>query len=103
MPKQGLSWNMLGVAQYRAGKWQPAIDALNKSMELRKGGDAFDWLFLAMAHQKLGDKGQARKWYERATQWLENNEKALAKDQSRAAELRRFQTEAEEVLEIKKK
>src|SRR5262245_33636016 len=61
-PKEGRFWNTLGLAQYRAGKWQPAIDALNQSMELRQGGDAVDWLFHAMAHQKLGDKENARQW-----------------------------------------
>src|SRR5262249_48606121 len=95
-PKEGYIRNTLGVAQYRAGAWKAAITELEKSMELRKGGDAFDWFFLAMAHWQLGAKDQARKWYEKAVEWMEKN----AKDHD---EPRRFRKEAEELLEIKKK
>ena len=64
-------------------------------MELRKGGDSFDWFFLAMAHRQLGREEDARKWYDRAVRWMEKN--APTDD-----ELRRFRAEAEEVLELKK-
>src|SRR5262249_19838876 len=56
----------LGVAQYRAGDWKAAIMALEKSMELRKGGDSFNWFFLAMAHWQLGETNKARACYDRA-------------------------------------
>lgn len=36
------------------------------AVQLSKGGDAVDWLFLAMAHWKLGHKDEARKWYDQA-------------------------------------
>ena len=52
--KVGDYWNTLGVAHYRAGAWQTATTCLERSMTLRKGGDAYDWLFLAMAHWQLG-------------------------------------------------
>src|SRR5262249_51402170 len=52
-PKEKNYWQTLGVAHYRAGDWKAAIGALDKSVELRRGGDAVDRLFLAMAHQKL--------------------------------------------------
>jgi len=39
-PKKGNYWNTLGVAHYRAGDWQAALKALEKSMEFRKGGDS---------------------------------------------------------------
>jgi tetratricopeptide (TPR) repeat protein len=89
-------WNTLGAAHYRAGSWQDAIAALEKSMELRTGGDAFDWFFLAMAYQKLDKKAEARQWYDRALQWMEKNAKGNE-------ELRRFRSEAAELLEIKQK
>jgi serine/threonine protein kinase/Flp pilus assembly protein TadD len=95
-PRNGAYWNTLGAAQYRAGKWKEAVTALEKSMELRNGGDAVDWFFLAMAHWQLRDKDKARKWYDNAVEWMDKN----AKDND---ELRRFRTEAEELLEIKKK
>jgi len=95
-PKEGNYLNTLGVAHYRAGDWQAALAALKKSMELRQGGNSFDWFFLAMAHEKLGDKEKARQWYDRATRWMNKN---LATDE----ELRRFQAEATQVLGVDKK
>jgi hypothetical protein len=91
------------VAHYRARDWKAAVAALDKSMELRKGGKAYDYLFLAMAHRKLGNRAEAGKWYDRAVTWLEKNRQALAKNPEHAEELRRFRSEAEEVLELKKK
>jgi tetratricopeptide (TPR) repeat protein len=102
-PKAGEYWNTLGVANYRASDWKAAVTALEKSVELRQGGDAVDHLFLAMAHQQLSNRDQARKAYDHAVQWLEKNKKKLEQDKAQAEELRHFRTEAEEVLELKKK
>jgi Flp pilus assembly protein TadD len=93
-PEKGEFWNTLGVAQCRARDWAEARAALLKSMALRKGGDSFDWFFLAMAHWQLGDKTEARQWLDRALHWMEKNK---PNDQ----ELRRFHAEAEDVLQIK--
>ncbi|MGH7170929.1 MAG: redoxin family protein, partial [Gemmataceae bacterium] len=101
-PREGGYWNTLGVAHYRAGDWKSAIDALNKSMERNRGGNAFDWLFLAMAQQKLGKAPEARQWYDKATAWVEKS-RASALDPVQSEELRRFQREAQEVLEQKSK
>jgi tetratricopeptide (TPR) repeat protein len=79
--------NTLGVAYYRAGDWSAAVEALGKSMQHRKGGDSFDWFFLAMAHWQLGDRDQARTWYGRAVEWMDKN-------QPRNDELKRFRAEA---------
>ena len=65
-PRDSDFWNTLGIAYYRAGNWEEAVNALQKSMELGKGGDVVDWLFLAMAHWRLGHKDEARKWYDQA-------------------------------------
>src|SRR5262249_39578799 len=46
-PKDGICWNTLGVAHYRAGQWQDAVTALERSIKLRNGGDSLDWFFLA--------------------------------------------------------
>jgi tetratricopeptide (TPR) repeat protein len=101
-PKDAKSWNTLGIALYRAGDHKPAIAALETSMKLSQGGDGFDFLFLAMAHGKLGQHGEAHKWYDRAVAWLEKNKEALAKDRPVVEYLRRFRSEAEEVLKQKK-
>jgi uncharacterized protein HemY len=84
------------VAQYRAGDWKDSITALEKSMEFRKGGDSFNWFFLAMAHWRLGEKKKAQQWFDKAVQWMDKN-------QPNNEELGRFRKEAEELLEIKKK
>jgi Tfp pilus assembly protein PilF len=96
MPKANTFWNTLGVANYRAGDWQAARTALEKSMELQQGGNSFDWIFLAMAHWRLGEKDKAREWYDRAVQWMDKN-------QPTNEELRRFRAEAAELLGLKDK
>jgi serine/threonine protein kinase/WD40 repeat protein len=95
-PKEGMIWNTLGVAHYRCGDWKAAIAALTKSMELRNGGDSFDWFFLAMGHWKLDQKKEARKWYDQAIAWMDKN-------QPQNEELRRFRAEAAELLGIENK
>jgi serine/threonine protein kinase/tetratricopeptide (TPR) repeat protein len=95
-PKQWATWtdwNTLGVAQYRAGDWNAARTALEKSVQLRGGGDGFDWFFLAMTRWRLGDKEQARKWFDRAAEWMD-------KHQPNNGELRRFRTEAAALLGV---
>ncbi|HET6880872.1 MAG TPA: protein kinase [Pirellulales bacterium] len=94
-PTDGTGWNTLGVAQYRTGDWKAAAEVLNRAMELRKGGDAFDWFFLAMAHCQQGDKKQAGKWYDQAVAWMEKNH-------PNDEELSRFRAEATELLGTQK-
>jgi tetratricopeptide (TPR) repeat protein len=101
-PEVRAYWHTLGVCHYRAAGWQASIDALARSAELHKGGDGFDWFFLAMAHHKLGHSDEARKWYERAAGWLARNSPFLEKIPSQAAEIRRFREEAEQTLGLKK-
>ena len=94
-PKDRTCWQVLGMAQYRAGDCKASVVALEKSMALRKGGDANDWIFLAMARWRLGDHDGARKWYAQTVQWMEQNH-------SKDKELGRFREEAEKLLESKK-
>jgi tetratricopeptide (TPR) repeat protein len=95
-PKGHLALNTLGVAQYRAGDYQAAMETLSKAMELLPGGTVTDWYFLAMAHWQLGHKAEARKWYDKAVQWTQEHS---PNDQA----LLRFRAEAEELLGIKDK
>ena len=101
--KNGDWWNTLGVAHYRAGNWNDAIAALEKSMELNQGGSGVGWIFLAMAHWRLGKQDQARKHYDQAVRWMEENKEALTKAPMFAEELGRFRVEATDLLGIKKK
>jgi serine/threonine-protein kinase len=93
-PKAGEHWNTLGVALYRAGDWKEAVAALQKSMELRKGGESNDWFFLAMARWQLGDKQQGRQWYDRAVRWMDQH-------QPQDPELGCFRAEAAALLGLK--
>jgi tetratricopeptide (TPR) repeat protein len=90
-PTSGDLWNTLGVVRYRRGDWKGAIEALEKSMKLRDGGDPNDWYFLAMARHRLGDPEGARRWFEKAAAWLEER----APDDE---DLKRFHSEAEALL-----
>ena len=64
-------------------------------MELRNGGTASDWFFLAMTHWKLSNKELAHMFYDRA---VSRTAKGAAQDE----QFRRFQAEAGELLGIKK-
>jgi eukaryotic-like serine/threonine-protein kinase len=92
-PKQGWYWNTLGAARYRAGDCKAAVEALKKSMELRNGGDSFDWFFVAMSHWQLGTKAEARKWYDAAILWT-------ARYAPKNDELLRFRAEAAQLLGV---
>jgi tetratricopeptide (TPR) repeat protein len=94
VPQNGIIWNTLGVAQYRAGLYRDAITSLKKAMEPRKGGDSYDWLFLAMAHWRLGENAEARRWYDKA-------DKALKKFEYPPVEESRWLAEAAALLQIK--
>jgi tetratricopeptide (TPR) repeat protein len=62
----------LGQALYRTGQSEAAVRELNKALPLRapEGWAVEDWLFLAMAHQRLGHSADARKWRDKATDWM---------------------------------
>jgi eukaryotic-like serine/threonine-protein kinase len=96
-PKAGTLWNTLGVAHYRARDWKAATAALEKSKELLGDTElSFNAFFLAMAHWQLGNQDEARKWYDKAVQWMEKNK-------PQDEELRRLRAEAAELLTIREK
>jgi len=91
-PQSGAYCNTLGVAHYRTGDDEKAIVTLMRSIELRDGGNGFDWFFLAMAHARRGDEDLAREWFERAHTWY------LTQDPL-SDELQRIQAEASQTIE----
>jgi eukaryotic-like serine/threonine-protein kinase len=90
-PQGGDCWRALGAARCRVGDWQGAVAALEKAMELRSGGDGREWLFLALAQGRLGDRPKARAWYDRARAWAEE----ICPE---SATIRGLQSEVEAVL-----
>jgi tetratricopeptide (TPR) repeat protein len=104
MPKDNFNRYTLGVAHYRAGDWKAAIAAFEKYREIYKGtGDVRDWLFLAMAHRKLGHAVESQKAYEGYMRWWEVVSKQVSSNWEEYEGLRRIRSEAEEVLELKKR
>jgi Flp pilus assembly protein TadD len=64
--------NTLGAALHRAGRHQDAVKVLAETIEAHgRGGTAHDWLFLAMAHHALGRTDDARLWFHKAAQWID--------------------------------
>ncbi len=59
-------WTTLGLARYRTGDAAGAVADLTEAVRLGDGGKVRDWLYLALANNKLGRIEEARKWYERA-------------------------------------
>jgi len=64
-PNAAAYWNTLGVAHYRACDDHSAVAAFDRATALG-GGTAFDDVFLAMAHARLGDLVEARQELARA-------------------------------------
>jgi len=87
--------NTLGVAHYQAGEYKAVIGALEHSVQLSKGGNSFDYYFLAMAHWQLDAKKEAREWYDRAVEWMKQNK-------PNDEELNRYRAEAEMLMETLK-
>ena len=100
-------WNTLGAAYYRAGRFEDAIRALRKSIELgtsrHRGTDLF---FIAMAEFQLGMKEEARESYNEAVEWRGRHkpgDEELERLGAEAAELLGIAEEAgEEELEIER-
>jgi WD40 repeat protein/tetratricopeptide (TPR) repeat protein len=62
----------LGAALYRAERFDDAVRRIEEGIKLQgKGGMPQEWLFLAMAHQRLGHAAQARKWLDQTVRAIE--------------------------------
>ena len=92
-PKVRDVWTTLGVAHYRAGAWNDAIAALERSEAAAPGlFTAANGFFLAMAYCRLGENEKGRQWYSKA---LESVETA---SQPTRRELELFRLEASHLL-----
>jgi tetratricopeptide (TPR) repeat protein len=59
---------------YRAGAFQQAVPLLEESLRLtesKPGRAVLNWLWLALARQRLGQTKEARRWLDRAAKWLD--------------------------------
>jgi serine/threonine protein kinase len=89
------SWYTLGLAEYHAGHWAAAIEALEKSATLGWTLDPSVKFFLAIAHKKLGQEEEARSWYDQAARWMDQRG-------SRDEELLRLRAEVAALLGLPK-
>jgi serine/threonine-protein kinase len=72
-PGNPQGYEALAGACYRAGDYKAAFTALEKLMPLHNGGDGSDWFLLSMVQWRLGDPGEASRWYQRGVGWMEKN------------------------------
>ncbi len=72
-PQRAAFWNTLGIARYRAGDWNEAIEALHRSEKLDDKGNFFSFnaFFLAIAHHAAGDSEKANQWLKKAVEWTD--------------------------------
>jgi serine/threonine protein kinase len=73
------SAHIMGLACYRAGQYQKAIDWLNKELAPAPN---HDWLVLAMAHQRLGHASEARRRFDQAARWIDEAARKRPKDRA---------------------
>jgi tetratricopeptide (TPR) repeat protein len=94
-PKVRDVWLTLGVAHYRAGAWNDAIAAPEKSETVAPGAfTGADSFALAMAYWQLKEKKKARDWYGKAAESVETA------CQPSGRELARLRLEASHLLGI---
>jgi tetratricopeptide (TPR) repeat protein len=60
---------VLGAALYRAGQYDEAVRCFDEEAKAYRPR-AWDWSFLAMAHQRLGHAGEARRCLAEAVRWM---------------------------------
>jgi Tfp pilus assembly protein PilF len=64
-PQKGRFLTTFGAALYRAGRFEDAIRRLDEGIQLKGGtNEPRDWVFLAMAHHRLGHREQAHRYLE---------------------------------------
>jgi tetratricopeptide (TPR) repeat protein len=58
---------------YRAGRFQEATALFEQSLRAnaKPGQAVLNWLWLALAQQRLGKTEEARRWLGKATVWLD--------------------------------
>jgi tetratricopeptide (TPR) repeat protein len=75
MGSAGTFWSLTeqGALAYRAGRIQEAVPFFEQSLQAdpRAGRAVLNWLWLALAKQRLGKSEEARRWLNKAQTWLD--------------------------------
>jgi tetratricopeptide (TPR) repeat protein len=90
-PQVPEGWQILGEAEYRAGHWEAAIEALDHETRLGTKDSPGLALYLAMAKRQLGRRAEARRLYDQAVGWIKQRP-------SRDEDLLRLRAEAAALL-----
>jgi serine/threonine protein kinase/Tfp pilus assembly protein PilF len=91
-PHDPTCWTTLGLACYRMHEYQPALAALEQAEQLGQDRNETDCLVLALVYWRLGEKEQARRWYDRAFR--------MRSAQESEPELHRLREEAAAVFDL---
>jgi tetratricopeptide (TPR) repeat protein len=94
---------VLGSAHFRAGNWEQAVAALersNASPDVTPAGSAYAGVFLAMAHAKRGDPDRANASFARVARWMQENRRWIETTPIVEEELPRLLAESAELLSI---
>jgi len=73
---QPQNWNYrfgLGAAYCRTGRWEKAIAHLTESASLGGGDNVCIDFFLAMAYWQSNEEDEAKNYYKKAIEWMEDN------------------------------
>jgi WD40 repeat protein len=71
----------LAAASLRAGRYRQAIRSAERSLKVDAAwarNHPMNWLVLALAHQRQGNKEEEQRWSEQARAWFAEEEKKLA-------------------------
>jgi tetratricopeptide (TPR) repeat protein len=62
-----------GALAYRAGRFQQAVPLFEQSLgaDAKSGRAVLNWLWLGLAHQRLGKTEDAQRWLDKALAWLD--------------------------------
>src|SRR5437588_8986074 len=62
-----------GALAYRAGRFEESVPLFEQSLEANSqpGAAVVNWLWLALADQRLGKTDEARRWLNKAQTWLD--------------------------------
>lgn len=71
----GQFWSLTeqGALAYRAGRFKESVPLFEQSLQAnpKPGAAVVNWLWLALANQRLGKTDDARRWLEKAQTWLD--------------------------------
>ena len=83
-PHTGWARDRLGIALYRAGRWDEAVRRFRKAEEMHPSwpGPYVDDMFLALAHARLGQIDEGWRWLEKANRWRAGADRDLAKEKT---------------------